>query len=710
MSRHYWLVGSSFGGDDDQTERFLQEGIWEISTPSEKDQNKVRQMAVGERIAIKAAYTRKHDLAFETHGHFVAVMAIKAVGTITANLQDGERVSVDWEPRSEIREWYFHTYQRTIWQLSYGDNWKTDALLDFVFDGQPQDIDRFRNPRFEWTVFFAAIAKALLAFKDNRQPLLDWLHQATTDNPLLDYLSEDQYANGENGPLQDICPFTLMGSFNRSLTPENRHAIAKTLAEFLQVSEPVPEQFAGVPLLNNQRSWFFAYDKNRQKGDIDRLWGVFAAAFELTQGDVSTASTLEFIQAYDNALKNWGVKWNLSTGLFWALPWEFPTLDGNSRNYLKNDLGIPVSRNAQTPIKGTEYLKLIDDLKTHFDKADFAVHSFPELSLAAYGEQDIAEPASSDDVEEPEVTHTEEAYQPYSLDDIWNDGCFLDEATLKTAWQQLQNKRNLILQGPPGTGKTWLAKRLGYALIGWKDARRLRSVQFHQNLSYEDFVRGFRPQSDGKLAVVDGVFMEVVNAALAQPEQRFVVVIEEVNRGNPAQIFGELLTLLEASKRTLEEALELSYPDTDGKRRPVYIPKNLYVIGTMNLADRSLALVDMALRRRFAFVALQPAFNEKWHRWMTDKCNVDPELAKEIQDRLQQLNQNISSDLHLGPNFCVGHSYFTPASLFLEQGGSLNWYLSVVETEIRPLLDEYWFDAPNEVDESMRLLTDGLPG
>ena len=131
-------------------------------------------------------------------------------------------------------------------------------------------------------------------------------------------------------------------------------------------------------------------------------------------------------------------------------------------------------------------------------------------------------------------------------------------------------------------------------------------MQFHPNLSYEDFVRGWRPTGDGRLSLADGVFMETIRVASKTPSSRFVVVIEEINRGNPAQIFGELLTLLEAGKRTPNEALELCYPDADGTRRPVHIPENLYVIGTMNITDRSLALVDLALRRRFAFISLQP--------------------------------------------------------------------------------------------------------
>ena len=149
---------------------------------------------------------------------------------------------------------------------------------------------------------------------------------------------------------------------------------------------------------------------------------------------------------------------------------------------------------------------------------------------------------------------------PYEIDHILAEGCFLDRAKLETMLQRLGVKQNLILQGPPGTGKTWLAKKLAYALIGHKDDSKVRPLQFHPNLSYEDFVRGWRPQGDGKLALVDGPFLQLIADAEQNPDDDYVMVIEEINRGNPAQIFGEMLTLLEADKRNEGEALALAYP------------------------------------------------------------------------------------------------------------------------------------------------------
>lgn len=197
-----WFVGASFGHTDDQTARFLKDGIWEISMPTEKERALVRAMQPGERIAIKAAYVRKNGLPFDNRGHSVSVMGIKAVGTIVHNPQDGERVQVQWQPAEGVREWYFYTYRSTIWRVLPGD-WMSDALIAFAFDQQPQDIERFRNEpywrerfgsiapdklRFPWTPFYEAVAEKLLVYADDRSPLIEGIHQIAARVLGLGYL------------------------------------------------------------------------------------------------------------------------------------------------------------------------------------------------------------------------------------------------------------------------------------------------------------------------------------------------------------------------------------------------------------------------------------------------------------------------------------------------------------------------------------------
>ncbi len=726
-----WFVGASYGGTDDQMPRFLVEGIWENGY-DDKLLDVVRSMRPGERIAIKSSYTRKHGLPFDSRGRAVSVMGIKAVGTITENLNDGKRVKVDWTKVEPVREWYFYTHRATIWRVLPGE-WMNDALIAFAFDGKPQDVDRFRNEpfwrerygttlpekqRFEWTDFYEAVAEKLLAHADDRTPLIEGIHEIASRVPGLTYL-QDKFPDGTSGPLRDICPFTTMGTFNRSMTDANRKTIAGELAKLLGVTVPVPPSFEGIPVLNNQRSWFFAYADKRGAGDIDALWKVFVAASKMVDGDQLDTRDA-FIRAYDEATQVWGVAWNLSTGLYWAHPWEFLTLDSQSRHYINKRLGLNVAISGQQgPCDGRAYLKLLDDLRSRFGEDGYPVHSFPDLSLASWMYKDpVDEPVPAGDIgtnagaEQETEGEVREAFQvaapivPYSVEDILKDGCFLERAEIDRLLDRLRTKKNLILQGPPGTGKTWLAKRLAFALMGQKDDSKVRAVQFHPNLSYEDFVRGWRPTGEGKLSLADGVFMEAIKAASKEPSSKFVVVIEEINRGNPAQIFGELLTLLEAGKRTPNEALELCYPDADGKRRPVHIPENLYVVGTMNIADRSLALVDLALRRRFAFVGLAPRLGEVWREWVVKQCAVDPGLVADIERRIAELNDQIAADARLGKQFRIGHSYVTPSHR-LEAGDTKKWFQQVVETEIGPLLDEYWFDAPDEAQKAIARLTQG---
>lgn len=694
VTRPAWFVGATWDGKD-QLDRFISQGIWQNGY-EDRLLDVVRSMQVGDKIAIKASFTKKHNLPFDNKGKTISVMSIKAVGEITENSNDGRTVTVRWEPHSPAREWYIFTSRTTIWEVR-PEGWARQALIDFAFNGIEQPIEQFLqedNPNmFEWTQFYESLAIRLLDFKKNRKALLDIIYSKIEG---VDYLS-DRFIDGSRGQLQDICPFTVFGIFNRGITNERRTRIANQLKTELNLDPPAPTHFDGIPVLNNQNSWFFGYADVRQPEDIDILWEVFEQAITFESTGLNSS---QFEQAYQAAKGVNGVAWTLTIGLYWIRPWSYLTLDGKSRVYISNKLGIQLPK---SPPDAHEYIALVDGLLAEFCKNDCPAHSFPELSRAAWLAQE-SELIAPQVVQKSEESISEEA-QSYSLQNILQDGCFLPEDELERYFDRLKSKQNLILQGPPGTGKTWLARRLGFALLGSKRASRIRAMQFHPNLSYEDFVRGWRPSGDGKLSLTEGPFMEAVSQAQADPSTPFIIVIEEINRGNPAQIFGEMLTLLEADKRRPEEALELCYKRFDGET--IYLPSNLFIIGTMNIADRSLAIVDFALRRRFAFVDLQPQVGSTWRNWVVSNNGIEDSFAKLIESRMYDLNELIRNDQTLGPAFRIGHSYVTPKrdEQITDQAA---WFRQVVSTEIGPLLDEYWFDDLTKSSGAQAMLCDGM--
>ena len=697
-----WFVTCIVDGID-QSRKFFKEGIWEHNSVG-KVPDLVRSIQIDDRIVMHIYSRRKEYFPFKKPEDYLAsVMSIQAIGKVIQNNDDGKRLRVKWIKYFDPpREWYFYTRNHTVWQVDDSNNWRAKHLIAFAFEGVYQDIDRFRNSPywkmtlgdinnqnsdFQWTPFYEAVANGLLKFKNRREELVADVNKIASKHPDITVLTE-RYSDGSKGSMKDICPFTIIGMFNRGILPNNRKTLAGELAKLLQVSEEIPTKFEGIPKLNNQNSWFFQHQKDRGETDIDLLWDVFEKALNYERAR-DEESRVIFVSAYDSASRVKGVKWTFTSGLYWIRPWFFPTLDSKSRKFLKQQFKVDVgSKGAGKFISGQDYVDLMDRLENFFQDDDCPVHSFPELSSMAYDNKPIPN--------QEKITSKDS----YSVEDIVNDGCFIERKKIEGILSRWTTKKNLILQGPPGTGKTWLAKRLAYAIMGKKDMYRMRSFQFHPNLSYEDFVRGWRPSADGKLDLVDGPFLKLCKDAQEHGSEKFVVVIEEINRGNPAQIFGELLTLIEADKRNQNEALQLSHGRDDER---VHIPENVYVIGTMNVADRSLALVDIALRRRFAFVDLEPELGKLWRDWILEEFDVDTDQLSHVEARVTALNDEISNDPGLGAQYRIGHSFITPTES-LPDGDIWNWFCQVVETEIGPLLDELWFDNPAKSRETKNRL------
>ena len=278
--------------------------------------------------------------------------------------------------------------------------------------------------------------------------------------------------------------------------------------------------------------------------------------------------------------------------------------------------------------------------------------------------------------------------------DAYTKSDFLDEVYMTEKRYEnlvavLRNKKNIILQGAPGVGKTFAAKRLAWSMMGEKDDSRIEFVQFHQNYSYEDFMMGYKPVEDG-FELKYGIFYRFCQRAANQPDKEFFFIIDEINRGNMSKIFGELLMLIEKDYRGTKATLAyngLSFS----------VPKNLYIIGMMNKADRSLAMIDYALRRRFSFFEVEPGFDSEG--FIHYQNGLNNETLNELINKVKDLNREITLDKSLGKGFCIGHSYFCGRDVCTEE-----WLHSIVDYDILPMLSEYWFDDANKLQRWENIL------
>ncbi|MDA7492857.1 AAA family ATPase, partial [bacterium] len=269
-----------------------------------------------------------------------------------------------------------------------------------------------------------------------------------------------------------------------------------------------------------------------------------------------------------------------------------------------------------------------------------------------------------------------------------NDQLFIPQQVVDRIITQLRRKKNIVLQGAPGTGKTFVASRLARQLMAVYDSKRVRTVQFHQSTSYEDFIQGYKPDESGTgFKLFDGAFLRFCKAAAQNPNFEYVYIIDEINRGNLSKVFGELMMLIESDKRGTKHGIPLTYSRTADDEFSV--PPNVFLIGTMNTADRSLSIVDYALRRRFVFINVEPAFNTPGFKNTLKERGIPSTLLTHICTVMAALNQQIAAEPNLGNGYCIGHSFFTPGKLVRD---AYSWYQDIIEYEIAPLLEEYFYD------------------
>lgn len=285
------------------------------------------------------------------------------------------------------------------------------------------------------------------------------------------------------------------------------------------------------------------------------------------------------------------------------------------------------------------------------------------------------------------------AVQSYTDKDFLSE-VYMNAADFQHLKSLLSQKKNVILQGAPGVGKTFTAERLAYTMMGVKEPERIEKVQFHQSFPYEDFIMGYKPTEQGGFELRTGIFYQFCQKAKNSPDKEFFFIIDEINRGNLSKIFGELLMLIENGYRNTE--INLAYTG-----KPFSVPDNLYIIGMMNTADRSLAMIDYALRRRFSFFEMKPGFDSKGFIHYQKAANN--EQFNQIIEAIRSLNKEIEKDHSLGSGFCIGHSYF--CNYDKEQS---YWLDNVVKYDIIPMLKEYWFDNEEKYQLEVQKLKDLL--
>ncbi len=525
---------------------------------------------------------------------------------------------------------------------------------------------------FTWVAFYKELAQKLLPFRHNIHPLLDFIYSLKDDKGK----SQTSYIHDSEGKkVPTIDPFSVVAIFNRNSKWDNRRKMCAEFKKFLSIESEVPSDFSGIPTVNPMRSFFFDWN---DWPTVDLLWDLFER--------VVTGQS--FAKELDNILQLGWYFGMLTMGLYWIDADSFIALDSRNREYLKQ-FGI----NADKVKTAKDYFALLNQVRQAMQDGTIPYSSIPEFSRDAFELRGSESPKEQEKPQTIDVDVPE--HKPYSEKDFLKE-VYIDDHQLRTLKSLLLRKKNLILQGAPGVGKTFAAQRLAYAIMGEKDDVRVSVIQFHQNYSYEDFVMGYKPNNEGGFSLVNGIFYEFCQQARAHCDIPYFLIIDEINRGNMSKIFGELLQLIEADYR--DQPIQLAY-----NKQPFSVPNNLFIIGMMNTADRSLAMIDYALRRRFCFYKMLPAFRSVGFRKY--QVNLHNALLDKVIEHIEQLNEVICADASLGEGFAIGHSYFCG----LEPSADLNKKIEeIVRFDIVPMLEEYWFDDQKTLKEQTDRLLEAL--
>lgn len=547
-------------------------------------------------------------------------------------------------------------------------------------------MSRLNSTDLLWDKFITRLASKLLAFKDNHNSLIRWINAAYEENDLASPLKN--LCGMDAWGIQDIDPFSIIAQLALKMDNRRRRAVFRAIADMFDIPDEVPMDFPGMPILEEEDTVFFNIENTGlQTSYIASLWELFEWGVIYADSG-SDESRVKFIKCYDQVQSYGVLGWKISLGLFLIRPFAFPYLDSNTRQYLESSIDLetlgdkdavggiePLHLGDRDSLNGEQYLRLRNRIRSDFGSHGYFAGSFI----------DFVDASNKDDFPQDVVRSKSKGSRDQYTKSDFLDEVFMSSLRYDEVKSLLLRKHNIILQGAPGVGKTFSAKRLCYSIMGCKDESRIMFVQFHQSYTYEDFMMGYRPDAaSGDFILTTGVFYDFCEKARRDASRQYFMLIDEINRGNISKIFGELMMAIEGDKRNQSVVLQYT-------KEAFAVPDNLYLVGMMNTADRSLALMDYALRRRFSFITMDPAFDSD--QFIRYQAALHSSKFDRLVQVVKDMNEAIKVDLTLGAGFMIGHSYLCNCDEATDE-----WLGSVVFYDLIPLLEEYWFEEPGKLN------------